>query len=114
MAYQLKVFSEEEVNQIGSDYGDVLNDVFVGVEVRLFGSYMKKTANPNSDLDLAIVSRDFKGMDTYTAMKILQRLKRKVNAAIEPIPFTPQDLSQPDLGSLAYDVAQQNVLLYKA
>jgi hypothetical protein len=47
-------------------------------------------------------------------MKILQRLKIKVNAAIEPIPMTPKELAEPELGTLAYDVAPNNLILFKS
>jgi predicted nucleotidyltransferase len=114
MVNQKFPLSQEQVQAVAQKYGDVLRDVFAFVEIRLFGSYLKNCAHEFSDIDFAIISRDFAGMEPYTAMKILQRLKIKVNTAIEPIPMTPKELGNPELGTLAFDVAQNNLVLYKA
>jgi hypothetical protein len=37
-----------------------------------------------------------------------------IDSIIEPIPMTPKELACPEVGSLAYDVAQANKLLFKA
>ncbi len=79
-----------------------------------FGSYFKNNANQYSDLDLAVVSRDFAGMEPYTAMKILQRIKLQVNNVAEPIAVTPEELASSEIGTLCYDIAQNNKVLFKA
>jgi predicted nucleotidyltransferase len=114
MVNQKFPLTPEEVQAVAQRYGEVLRDVFAAVEIRLFGSYLKNCAHEYSDIDFAIISRDFAGIEPYVAMKILQRLKIKVNSAIEPIPMTPKELANPELGTLAYDVAQNNLVLYKA
>jgi predicted nucleotidyltransferase len=106
--------TDEQVTQIATEYGLKLQDVFEAVEIRLFGSYLKHNANSYSDLDLAVVSRDFAGMELYTAMKILNRVKLQVNNIIEPIPVTPDELNNPEVGSLTYDIAKENKILFKA
>ena len=106
--------TEEQVAQIALDFGNRLQGVFASVELRLFGSYLKNSANRYSDLDLAVVSPDFAGMETYTAMKILQRIKLQVNNVIEPIPVTPQELASPEMGTLSYDIAQNSKSVFKA
>ncbi len=114
MAETFMPISEEKIIEIAAAYGRKLQDIFDSVEIRLFGSYLKHTANPHSDLDLAIISRDFSGMEQYTAMKILNRIKLHVDNIIEPIPLTPAELRNPDVGSLAYDIAQNSKVLFKA
>ena len=106
--------TREQVQMVAEQYGGILRDVFAGIEIRLFGSYLKNCAHEYSDIDFAIISRDFAGIEPYVAMKILQRLKIKVNSAIEPIPMTPKELANPELGTLAYDVAQNNLIVFKA
>jgi predicted nucleotidyltransferase len=106
--------TEEQVASIANEFGQKLQGIFEFVELRLFGSYLKNNANQYSDLDLAVVSRDFAGMEPYTAMKILQRIKLQVNNVIEPIPLTPEELASPEIGTLCYDIAQNNKVLFKA
>jgi predicted nucleotidyltransferase len=114
MASKSVQMTDEQIAEIAKAYGEKLQGVFDSVELRLFGSYFKHTANPGSDLDLAVVSRDFAGMEPYTAMKILNRMKLQVNNIIEPIPLTPQELKHPEVGTIAYSVAQGSQLLFKA
>lgn len=114
MATNPMQMTDEQVTLIATEFGQKLQGVFEFVEIRLFGSYMKHRANQYSDLDLAVISRDFSGMEMYTAMKILNRLKLQVNNVIEPIPLTPDELNNPEIGTLAYDIARENRLLFKA
>ncbi len=114
MAANFMQITDEEVLKIACDFGQKLQGIFDSVEIRLFGSYLKGTAHQYSDLDFAIVSKDFLGIEPYTAMKILNRIKLGVNNIIEPIPMTPIELSHPEIGSLAYDIAQFNKILFKA
>lgn len=52
----------------------------------LFGSYAKGTENENSDIDIAIISRDFN--DIYDCMAILMGMTWDIDARIEPHPIT--------------------------
>jgi predicted nucleotidyltransferase len=106
--------TDEQILKIAQDFGRRLQLVFDSVEIRLFGSYYRHSANPQSDLDFAIISRDFAGMEPYTAMKILNRMKLEVATIIEPIPMTPAELKKPEVGTIAYSVAQGNRVLFKA
>jgi predicted nucleotidyltransferase len=106
--------SEQELIDLTHRFGLLLQDVFCDVEIRLFGSYLHKKAHPFSDVDLAIISRDFAGMEPFTAMKILNRMKLKIDTIIEPSSFTPEEMSSPEIGTLAFDVAQNYRLMFKA
>ena len=114
MARKSSVRTEQELVELTQQFGQMLQEVFCDIEIRLFGSYLHERANPYSDLDLAIVSRDFIGMEPFTAMKILSRMKLKIDSIIEPIPFTPEELKDPQVGTLAFDVAHNNRLMFRA
>ncbi len=64
-------------------------------EVYLFGSYARQYANPDSDIDLAIVSNSFSGNRFLDRRKIVP-LRRNIDNRIEPIPFTPDDFTPSD------------------
>ena len=57
----------------------------------LFGSYAKGRTNGDSDIDIAIVSRQF-GVNNFKEMIFLRRLALKVDSRLEPVPLTPDDL----------------------
>ncbi len=100
------VKSKEQVVEAIERYRNVLDELFDGVEVRLYGSYLKGNANEFSDIDVAVVSSDFHGISSDVAIKLLARLRLKIDRSIEAMPFTPEDLAHPQVGSLSYDVAQ--------
>jgi len=61
-------------------------------KVILFGSYAKGKANPDSDIDIVIVSTQF-GQDTAEEMMLLRKIALKVDSHIEPVPLSPGDLN---------------------
>ncbi|OFY88036.1 MAG: nucleotidyltransferase, partial [Bacteroidetes bacterium RIFCSPLOWO2_12_FULL_31_6] len=60
-------------------------------KIILFGSYTKGTQTENSDIDIAIVFKDFK--DTLNMQLELMRLRRKIDSRIEPHPFREIDFN---------------------
>ncbi|MCK6468320.1 MAG: nucleotidyltransferase domain-containing protein [Candidatus Brocadia sinica] len=61
----------------------------------LFGSYAKGTASRWSDIDIALVSKDFTGVGIYDRKRINPFLV-KVDSRIEPHPFRPEDFNEDD------------------
>ena len=58
----------------------------------LFGSYAKGNARANSDIDVAVVSKNF-GYDDVEEMQTLYKLTHLADIRIEPYPLAPNDLS---------------------
>ncbi len=61
-------------------------------KVILFGSYAKGRASPDSDIDVVVVSNQF-GQDAAEEMMLLRKIALKVDSHIEPVPLSPDDLS---------------------
>ncbi len=59
----------------------------------LFGSYAKGTGNTWSDIDIALVSKDFTGIGFYDRKRVNPFLL-KVDSRIEPHPFRPEDFKE--------------------
>ena len=62
-------------------------------EAYLFGSVVKGLADKDSDIDLAIVSKDFQGI-RYHDMKKISKHRRKVDSRLEIHPFSRQEVEQ--------------------
>jgi len=62
------------------------------VAVYVFGSHAKGKAKPHSDIDVAVVASDF-GRDRQSERVGLMTLSQKIDTAIEPHPFSPEDLN---------------------
>ncbi|MBI5874934.1 MAG: nucleotidyltransferase domain-containing protein [Deltaproteobacteria bacterium] len=59
----------------------------------LFGSYAKGIAGRWSDIDVALVSKDFVGIGFYDRKKVNPFLI-KIDSRIEPHPFRPEDFTE--------------------
>lgn len=61
----------------------------------LFGSYAHGTALKDSDIDIAIISKDFSG-DRFADRRRVVPLRRKIDRRLEPIPYTPENFIEND------------------
>jgi len=76
-------------------YANAVNENFNYIRIILFGSYAKGNYNDDSDIDIAVVFKDYSNlMDMQLE---LMRLRRKIDSRIEPHPFRESefDLSNP-------------------
>ena len=57
----------------------------------LFGSWAKGTQQEGSDIDVVVISNDFKGKDYWMRIDILSDAIYKVFAPIQAVAMTPQE-----------------------
>ena len=82
--------TDSRILELVNQYIKKLKERISVERVILFGSYAKNRDHKDSDIDLAIVSRDFSGnpiSDFLTAIRVC----REVDLRLEPHPFLPQD-----------------------
>lgn len=65
-------------------------------KVIIFGSYAKNTYNEDSDIDIAIFSKDFKTTSIIEDMSFLLIKTSGLGIDLQPQPFTLDDYSNPD------------------
>ena len=65
-------------------------------EAYLFGSYVKNTWLKTSDIDLVVVSPDFKNMKYIDRLELIHRVqwRLKLDHYIEVIPLTPEEFKE--------------------
>ncbi|MEM0226912.1 MAG: nucleotidyltransferase domain-containing protein [Thermofilum sp.] len=65
-------------------------------EAYLFGSYAKGTWLKTSDVDLVIVSEDFRGMRFLDRLDLINELQWKagIRPFVEAIPLTPEEFAE--------------------
>ena len=73
----------------------------------LFGSYTKGRANPDSDIDIAVVSTQF-GRDITKEMMMLRKIALKVDSHIEPVPICPEDLND-NFSTLTQEIKKHGI-----
>jgi predicted nucleotidyltransferase len=76
-------------------------------KVILFGSYAKGKANPDSDIDIAVVSTQF-GQDIAEEMMMLRKIALKIDSHIEPVPLCPEDLDD-NFSTLAQEIKRYGI-----
>lgn len=74
--------------------GEIKSSGINVVDAYLYGSHAKQTANKDSDIDVAVVSRDL-GIDLIDEMVMLKQIARKVDDRIEAVPLGVTDFSDP-------------------
>jgi predicted nucleotidyltransferase len=74
---------------IAKRYALAVKDKYNCERIILFGSFAKGNYNNDSDIDVAVVMKDF---DNILDMQLeLMRIRRKIDSRIEPHPFREKD-----------------------
>ena len=84
----------DKTNVIGivRQYAELVNSAFESKKIFLFGSYAKGNYREDSDIDVAVVLKDFE--NAIDIQLELMKLRRKIDSRIEPHPFREQDFEQ--------------------
>ncbi len=76
---------------IARQYASVVKTTFDCKDIFLFGSYAKGTNHEESDIDIAVILKEFRNpIDIQLG---LMRLRRKIDSRIEPHPFRERDFN---------------------
>jgi len=77
--------------KVAGEYASVICSNYECKGVFMFGSYSKGTYHDESDIDIAVVLKDF---DNPMNIQLeLMRLRRKIDSRIEPHPFREKDFN---------------------
>lgn len=80
-------------------------------QVILFGSYAKGNPQPESDIDIAVVSPDFRDKPEMEILQYLSRKAMNFDTTFEVVAFVPEDLISPDPRSFSYQVKTYGIPL---
>jgi predicted nucleotidyltransferase len=88
--------SKDQVDVVVNGFVSILLKEIPVEEVILFGSYAHGAPQEHSDIDLAVVSDWFRDKTRMEGMQFLSRLAARYNTFVEAIPFTAEELRNPD------------------
>ncbi|MBI5214718.1 MAG: nucleotidyltransferase domain-containing protein [Ignavibacteriae bacterium] len=80
-----------EALTIAKRYAESINRKYDSVRVYLFGSYIRGNYHDDSDIDIAVVFKEYD--NTLEIFLELMRLRRSIDSRIEPHPFREQDFT---------------------
>ncbi len=78
-------------------------------KIILYGSYAKGTQREESDIDLVVISEDFRGKDFWERINLLSDSIYEVFAPIEATAFTPEEWEQGN--SFIIDYAEEGEIV---
>ncbi|MFZ3065281.1 MAG: nucleotidyltransferase domain-containing protein [Nitrospirota bacterium] len=82
-------------------------------KIILYGSYAKGKARPDSDIDVAVVSRDF-GKDRTEEGMLLFRIAGEIDPRIEPVPISVESYKNDTWVPLIYEIRTKGIELKAA
>lgn len=82
---------KREAIEIASKYASLVKTKYDFVKMILFGSYAKGNFNKDSDIDIAVILKDYNNL--IEIQLELMRLRRKIDSRIEPHPFREKDFT---------------------
>ena len=80
---------KREALEIAERYASLVKSKFDNVKLVLFGSYAKDNYKENSDIDIAVILKDYNNL--IDIQLDLMRLRRGIDSRIEPHPFRERD-----------------------
>ena len=82
---------KKEVINLAETYAKAVKEKFGKARVILFGSYAKGNYNKDSDIDIAVILKDYEYLNE--TQLDLMRLRRNIDSRIEPHPFREKDFN---------------------
>ena len=79
----------------------------------LYGSHAKGKQRPDSDIDIAVVSRDF-GKDRVEEGMLLFRIAGEIDPRIEPVPISVKSYKNDTWVPLIYEIRTKGIELKAA
>ncbi len=102
--------ARKETKRVVLKYISSLQSLGISVQkVILFGSQAKGTFRKDSDIDIAIVSRDFEKMGLWEKAKYLGRAAREIPYPIEALGFSPSQLKKFERGTMLDEIMRSGV-----
>lgn len=99
------------LGQLAIELKDFLSKHISVEHLILFGSYANGSPRADSDIDVIVVSGDFKSMSVFDKISLLADASVAVDSRIELIGVTASEYEQAQRGSLLNDIKQKGKVL---
>ncbi len=83
---------KREITDIVKRFAEKVTEKYECNLVILFGSYAKKTNHIDSDIDIAVILKDYENL--MNIQLELMRLRREIDSRIEPHPIKESDFNE--------------------
>lgn len=83
-------------------------------KVILYGSYARGRADEWSDIDLAVISDDLRGLDQLQRIVVLSPSRRGCDTSIEPLGFTMREYQTASHLTFLGEIKRMGKVIYEA
>ena len=98
-----------QIREIAQKYAATLKEKGIHPKkIILFGSYSNGTAKPYSDIDLVVISNDFKKMNPLKRLEFLSLATKFTNAPLEILGYTPDEIRKNGKKSVFWSEIQKH------
>jgi len=95
---------DKEIDFIVKQYKERLKALGIKVKkIILYGSHAQGMAKEDSDIDLVVISNDFKDMDLWERLSLLGRARMGIRKPMEILGLTEEELAQEGEGTFIGD-----------
>ena len=102
--------TRQAIKKIVDQYRAVLEKFGIHAErVVLYGSFAQGKDRADSDIDLVVISQDFKGLNLRERLEILGKAAARVMKPIEARGYTPQEMKKTSSLSFLSEVLKVGV-----
>ena len=103
--------AKREATKIIKKFVKALKQEGISVDrVILYGSYARGKTRPDSDIDVAVISKNF-GRDRVEEGMTLFRIAGKVDPRLEPIPISSDSYEKDTWVPLIYEIKEKGIEL---
>lgn len=106
--------TRNKINKIALQAVDYLKSYFNVKKVILFGSQLTGKADKFSDIDLAVISPDFKRKSPEELVTILSKISLFCDNAVEIHPYSLDDLKEARPSNFLGQILKLGKVIYKA
>jgi predicted nucleotidyltransferase len=100
----------QKIKNIITIYIRNLESLGISVQkVVMFGSHAKGTFKKDSDIDIAVISKEFEKMGLWDRAKYLGRAARGISYPIEAIGFSPSQVKKIEQGTILDEITRNGV-----
>jgi predicted nucleotidyltransferase len=102
--------ARQQIKRLVLQYIRNLESLGLSVQkVIVFGSQAKGTFTRDSDIDIAVISRDFEKMGLWDRAKYLGRAARNIPYPIEALGFSPSQLKKIERGTILDEITRSGI-----
>jgi uncharacterized protein len=106
------VESRSQIKLIVTRYREELTKAGILIAaIYLYGSYAHGSPHEGSDIDLVIVSQDFKGMNIRERLELLGLVSARILEPIQAYGLTPEEVEKHELNSFWLNILENEAVL---